>query len=323
MRHSSNESTGPTLLRLTELELQYLLRSKIAVLLLASFVIAGIGSAIGLVSTADTKLQMFNRTLTQAQDAGDSLTAALSRPLNVTSDGQGGMLVDNPLRYDFEQAQSSFSVLHPLGFSINALQSLMFLVVPLAAILLALALVTRDYRLGTLKVRSSRASFRTIRNSQFLATVCSLVFGTVVAILSAVAAGALLASSLQSDKHIVALANFGSATASEFGKTFGLEVGVGAFFAAAGWGIGLIVRQALIPAVAFTIWDLMCPLLGRFDPRTLWLTAARALLVFRGSFEIPTLSPTPALLVVVSLCAMAGVVALAGVLVSNRVTRYT
>lgn len=323
MRNSSKELTVPTIFRLTLLELHYLFRSRIAAILLAIFAITGVGSATGLASIANARLRRFAETMNTSLEAGITLEESLAEPLNITQVGQNGVYMDNPLRYDYEDTQATLSSLQPLGFSINALQFISFIMIPIAAFILALVLVTRDYKLRTLKVRSSRASFTGIRCSQLAATICVLLISAAAAMLAAVIAGIFASGTVESNSLVPFAEGVGSTTGYELCRTLVILTGIALFFGICGWGIGLIIRQALIPAIAFIIWDLVCPLLGPFDPRSLWQGIAQTMLAFHGSFEMVPVAPVPSILGLASLCGMAGVFAIGGFVVSNRVSRYT
>ncbi len=316
-------SIAPTRWTLTEFELGYLVRSWTALLLGIVFAATGIGSSLGLVSASNARLRVFERTLEQAVNSGDSLSAALSRPVTITEDGQGGVLIDNPLRFDFEQAQASLTALHPLGFAINCLQVLTFLAVPLTAAILAMSLVSRDYRLGTLKVRSVRAPVKALQDAQFTATLVAVAGAALVAVGVAVVSGMLLRGSLNGSPDVIPAPDSDVATWAELARTAALCLGTGAFFVALGWGVGLALRQALLPAVAFVLWDLVCPLLGPFDPRSLWLVAASRTFSFRGSFELPPIAPLGDGVVVAALAAMGAASILVGRFVSGRFSRFT
>lgn len=319
----SSGSTGATrLLRLTKLEFLYLIRSKVAFALLAVFLVCGVASATGLVSDTEVKVFTFGKSLSEAEAHGGSLADALSRPLNVTEKEPGLTQVDNSLRYDYEQARTALANLKPLGFAINTLQVLLFFVLPPIGFLTAISLTTRDYRLHTLKTRCSRVPLSTIRNSQYLAALGALVLGCLVAVFTSIVAGLILAGSATGGTPLAESVSASTATWPELALSSSFAVALILFFCSIGWGAGLVIRQALIPTVAFVTWYFAVPVLGPLDPRNTVFTTSQQMLSFHGSVQlIPIQAPASAL----ELSSFVGylvVFVLAGILVSNRVSRY-
>jgi len=281
-----------------------------------------VAATVGLVTRASSRLDLFHRTLQESARQGISLNQALSQPVEITHSDQGEM-IHNILRFDYENARIAAGALAPRAAMVNTLQLLSFVIIPAVCVVLGVVVATRDYRYRTIKIRAAREGLGSLHAAHLIACLVQTM-GALLAAMLASAVGAPVAA--WAHRRSGGGGEVGSTPVavpwSEVLTTLALTAAVTVFFCAVGVGLGLIFRKALVPALLFVVWNTMCPLLGAWDPRNLWLGIGRRTFTFEGVFTLATGGTVAVFSAACVLTALALATFTAGHALSSRTSRF-
>lgn len=272
----------------TDLRYQWAARHVLAMGITASLTV--LVGTLGLILRANHELAMLTRHLAGRKNPGAALERALAEPLNVMERPDGAVVYDNAIRYWYESAQAALLALDPIGFAVNAAQVATVLLPPAFA-LMAVVLVTRDGRFGTMRIRAVRFSLAQLHLGDLIGALV-LTLMTVVFLVGLAAALGPLARQWLVDADDSALFGPGPGTSVwELAGATGLLAAVAVFSVVVGLGLGLLVRRVLLSGVVLFVLYFGVPRMFAWDPRNLWLMFAEDVLSYEGALVLAPVVP--------------------------------
>jgi len=227
----------------------------------------------------------YSMTAEDYRSAGQSVDESLAAPSSTTATDNGGEIVDNPLRYDFEAAISASGRLSPSGASTNAFSLAAFLLLPVLGFITGVILATHDIRSGSIRVRWPRAGAVAL-----LGAKASLLCALMVMVLATVAVTSTVAGTLMSFR-LPPLVQSGELPFITPGFTLdilataALDLLVAAAFGCLGLAIASLLRERTFTITLFVLTYFLLPIVGVSDPRNFIPVAGQDVLNFGGSFQ--------------------------------------
>lgn len=246
----------------------------------------------GSLSGADVKLAQFQSTQAEAASSGVSLEEAMKHPVGESIQGNQTLL-DNPLRFDYEQAYNAHRALdgwHSVG---TGLEMITFIVLPLLFFLYGSAVAVGDVRQRILK---ERVVIQGARPYVVAKVVVVSVVALATAVLSAgvsLAATPILKAVFQPERtfdfpFIIEESGNGNPVVQIL-----FSAATALFFGLLGLFLGLVIRTTLIPGLMAGALLMVVPFAGPYDPRNILTAAGQTVFNFWGGFTPRTLSPVP------------------------------
>lgn len=272
------------LLTETRREIRWATNSRLTLFAIAIALAFTTWSAYTDVANSRSATEQFRQTAANFASAGQSVEDALSAPLNVTSNESGQSNIDNPVRFDFENAISAASVLNPAGAIATSLSFALFFFLPVAMYAIGLFAATTDLRNGAIVFR-----WPEVRRARIFVGAKTLLLAAVTLVISSTLVfGSLLAglvTSGMSPLHM-GLTSFATAPSLLGGVVlYGVAFVVGISYASFGLFVGSLTRERAFSLTVFTLAYFLLPLFGTWDPRNLIPSAAREWLAFHGTFQ--------------------------------------
>lgn len=298
-------------------ELRYQHASRYVLIAAGAAVLAVVATVVQLRNRAEHLVDLFARSLSQAEQEGVRLEDALAAPVRHTS-ADGVNSVDNVLRFDYENAVAGLTSLNPGPTAVHTLEFSTFIVFPVIFACYGIVVSTYDYRFKTLKVKASAHG----RSQVMLAKALSLLAITGVVIVSTLIAAWLLATVSSRFFALDTPEELPGATLNRAGGLLpGLGIAVASclFFGVLGLALGTIFRSAVAPLIGFLVVNFIVPILIAFDPRNLVAVLGHHAFTFEGSFQLVEPRGMPALVAALALVAIsAALMAVAWLLFSRR-----
>ncbi|MGO4227423.1 hypothetical protein AB4Y72_00985 [Arthrobacter sp. YAF34] len=202
-------------------------------------------------------------------------------------------LLDNPLRFDYEQAYNAHRALdgwHSVG---TGLEMITFIVLPLLFFLYGSAVAVGDVRQRILK---ERVVIQGARPYVVAKVVVVSVVALATAVLSAgvsLAATPILKAVFQPERtfdfpFIIEESGNGNPVVQIL-----FSAATALFFGLLGLFLGLVIRTTLIPGLMAGALLMVVPFAGPYDPRNILTAAGQTVFNFWGGFTPRTLSPVP------------------------------
>lgn len=304
-----------------ELRLQLSSRYVLGAGLLTALV--GVVSARNLVVHTNALHEQFLTSLADSDQQGVSLAEALAQPV-VVEESTGQTYVENVLRFDFEAAATAVHNLGIVGFTVNYLQFVSFVVMPVVAFILGCSVLSRDARQKTLKARVFRVGRLRLYGIQLVATVVTAVASILIGLVAAAISGyAFAAASLDAVDQRVLAAPATGIPVTEWVATLALVVLSTAFFVVVGAAVGIALRTVLIPSLVFVAWNLAFPIMFPWDLRVAWAALGNRVFGFDGVFSLSVPHVVNPLLAVGYILVVVLAAGLAAVYAAQRRTTFT
>ncbi|MCU1532531.1 MAG: hypothetical protein JWO49_2102 [Arthrobacter sp.] len=309
------------LLRSIRTELRYEAWSKMLLWPLAVSVLSVGLTLSGSISNAAVTLSRLHSTTAEAQANGVSLTDAMDRPVNLSVQGNQQFL-DNPLRFDYEQAYNAHRALDGWNSIGTGLEMMTFIVLPLLFFVYGCSVAVSDVRQRILKHRVTAQGA-----GPYVLAKVAVISGVAVA-------SVLLCAALSLAAGPVLKAVFYSTAAPEFpfpvqesGNSnpvlqFAFSAGTALLFGQLGFFIGLVTRALLLPSLVAGGLLMVTPFAGAYDPRNVLSVAGQGVYNFWGGFNPGVLFPVPTEAGLALMVLGVGVIALGCVKVWSRLTKF-
>jgi hypothetical protein len=247
---------------------------------------------VGSLSSADAKLAQFQSTQAEAASSGESLEEAMKHPIGESIQGNQTLL-DNPLRFDYEQAYNAHRALDGWFAVGTGLEMITFIVVPLLFFLYGCAVAVGDVRQRILKERVVVQGARPYVVAK-VAVVSGVAFAS--AVLSAgvsLAAAPILKAVFRPGRtfdfpFIVEESGNGNPAVQIL-----FSAATAVFFGLLGLFVGLVTRTTLLPGLLAGALLMIVPFAGPYDPRNILSTAGQTVFNFWGGFTPRQLFPVP------------------------------
>lgn len=259
-------------------ELRWLLYSRV---LLCAVVVGAVFGAWGVQSSIvhlEMVTEQYEALLQEIIAAGGTLEDALSEPVIVTSGPEGTEIIDNSLRYRFEEVQAAAAVLTPAGLSVNTLSVSCVLLLPFAGFAAGISIASHDRRGGGVVLRWPQSSVPRLVTAKVAALLVLVLVLVVLTAVSAMGLGWLRPASAAVTQALSLISVFAVAVFS---------VAIGVAFGALGLCVGSLYSGRAIPVLSFFAFMYLLPLQGAYDPRV-WITVSgQEVLRYSGSLRLP------------------------------------
>ncbi|MDO5093559.1 MAG: hypothetical protein Q4D79_09100 [Propionibacteriaceae bacterium] len=284
-------------------ELRWLTYSFTLHLAVATGLLFGVWNLYSAIALRDNRKSLFEDSLQQHAQLGETLEQALSRPLVVSVDAAGMETIDNPLRYDYEKMVEAMSVLTGPGLIANTLTLACMLLLPFAGFTIGMIIASHDLRSGGIVLRWPQLTPSRFLTAKLATSTGAMFVVVLIATLTSGVAGSFAGGGedgyplpqAPSALHLLALAGFATL--------------IGTVFAALGLLIGSTGTQRAFALILFFAVYYLAPLLGPWDPRQ-WITSSgQPVMHYVGELRIPQSDDalTPSLLLLaLTVVALAG-----------------
>lgn len=264
-------------------ELRWLTHSSGSVAVVAAGIVTAAAGVVSGVSSTVAAVDAFRSTLERYRANDEDIEAALGTPATVEVDGSAH-LIDNPLRYDLDQAILALTQLSPAGAVSATLTLCALFVFPVAGFIVGIFVSTHDLRSGSVIARWPQAGLAAVLGSKVLAVV-AVMSGLAVVTAASCVPLAWLGRGIVSGE-MAELAAF-EIEGPGLGRTLaimGLSILTGAVASVCGLLVGSVTRNRTFTTAGFTVGYLLVPLLGAGDPRNLIAAAGTGSLYFPAQF---------------------------------------
>lgn len=270
--------------------------------------------------------QLFKKTEAEYESLGIDIKQALGSPVKVkegelkSKDGDGE-IVENILRYDYEQFVLSLHHLQPKQSVIITMEWMGFIVFPLAFTLYAIYISSYDMRFKTVKVKAVKHDWKSV----LLAKQCS-VYMVMLAAMAAVLCTAYMSSfifySLASRVIPVDQFLISALPKANILLQFIVVLTVSFIFATIGFYLGVLFRSFITPALLYIIYSLLVPALGKFDLKNLLSNLGHAVFNFNGNFRLFTPVKVDMFPIIIILATSIGLLSAVTYYMAHRQSKY-
>ncbi|GGJ11911.1 ABC transporter permease subunit [Paenibacillus hunanensis] len=256
---------------------------------LVSAVFLSLVNIYGLISKAINAYNNYLKSYTFYKEQGVDVEALLKLP----GSAPGSSLVDNSVRYYYDQLSSTIYILDGVHLITPTLEWLLFAFCPIIFGLYGLYVATYDYKYKTLKLKMLHATPKHILTVKFIVSLICIIVVMVITLIISCLAG-LVASIYLSKKvpvysfPIVDTFSIGSLPLQLLYALFLCII-----FTAIGFLLGIIFKTTLFPAILIFVYNFFVPLLGKYDFKNLIASVAHSIFSFKGKFELIVPVPIP------------------------------
>lgn len=278
------------MLRSIATELKYPVLTQVITTIFIICTLLALINLYGLQRKAENAYTFYQTTYKTYQEQGLPVDDMLLEPLHVEKTN-GMELIDNPIRYHFEEVGTLLLLLHSSHVITPSLEWLGFVFFPLLFALYGAYIATYDYKHQTLKLKAIRTSWSRLLTSKLVALYLSILL--IILATLAVSYAASFWFYRQAAAHIppeIMQAATLPDTVSWIWQLLFIT-GISYLFASLGFTMGILLRGFVIPMIIFFTYNLIIPTLGAFDPVNLVAVLAHQLFDFRGRFQLFTPIP--------------------------------
>lgn len=270
--------------------------------------------------------QQFKKTEDEYKELGIDIKQALASPVKVKegelkSEDGDGEIVENILRFDYENFVLSLHHLEPKQSVIMTLELMGFIIFPLAFTLYAIYISSYDIRFKTVKVKAVSHDWKSV----LLAKQCSVYMvmaAAVIAVVCTAYVSSFVFYSLAS--RAIPVGEFTKPAVSKSNIPLQLVVvlAVSFIFSTVGFYLGVLFRSFITPALLYIVYSLLIPALGRFDLKNLLSNLGHAVFSFSGGFKLFTPVKVDMIPVVIILAASIGLLSAVTYYMAHRQSKY-
>lgn len=273
-------------------ELAYQYYAKIFLILVIPLLLVSSGYIYVQYQNTQNGYQQFLKTKAEYEKLGIDVKKALESPVKVTEgalkskDGDGE-IVENILRYDYEQLILSVHLIQPKQTVITTMEWMGFIAFPLAFTLYAIYISTYDIRFKTVKVKAAKRDWKAVLLAKQCSVYIVMFLASAAVLCVSYLAGlifyALAAKTVPVDQFAVSAPSKGNILIQ-----FIVLLAVSFVFATIGFYFGILFRSFIAPALLYIIYALLVPVLGKFDLKNLLSNLGHEVFNFNGSFKLFT-----------------------------------
>lgn len=307
-------------------ELAYQYHAKVFFILVIPLLIVSSGIIYVQYKNAESSYQQFLKTESEYRELGIDVKKALDSPVNVTegtlkSEDGDGEIVENILRYDYEQLILSLHLIQPKQSVVAAMEWMGFIALPLAFTLYAIYISTYDNRFRTVKVKAARYDWKMVLLAKQCSVYIVMLVTTAAVLCLAYLAGlffyALAARTIPVDQFTVSVPSKSNMLSQWF-----VVLAVSFIFATIGFYLGILFRSFITPALLYIIYTLLVPVLGKFDLKNLLANLGHAVFDFNGSFKLFTPETVEFIPIMLILLVFSGVFSVVAYYAAHRQSKY-
>lgn len=229
-----------------------------------------------------TDLEMYARTYEEMEACGENIDELLSQEANVmeeiTSKDTVQQLIDNPLRYDYDNLINSYTYIKGANIIVGLLENSTLIFIGLLAGIYMIYLITYEFSEKTIKTRLLMDKPIRLLLSKLLSGI--LIF-TVIYFLALLISWCIsfvwseyTLSSIDVDIEYIKF-GFDKVMMSVF-----ISYLISFLFLIMGFAIGLLLRKMSLSILTFLVLHLIAPSVGKYDYKNLILT------IFSSGFEL-------------------------------------
>ncbi|MFO6496104.1 MULTISPECIES: ABC transporter permease [Bacillus] len=307
-------------------ELAYQYYSKMLLLLIIPLLLISFGYIYFQYQNTEGSYRLFLKTEAEYKQLGIDIQKALDSPVKVkegelkSKDGDGE-IVENILRYDYENFVLSLHNLQPKQAVVTTMEWMGFILFPLAFTLYAIYISSYDIRFKTVKIKAVRHDWKSV----LLAKQCSVYMVLLVgmsAVLCAAYVSSLILYSQAARTIPVDQFTIPEVSKSNILLQFIVIAAVSFIFTTIGFYLGILLRSFAAPALLYIIYSLLVPVLGKFDLKNLLSNLGHAVFNFNGHFKLFTPVKVEIFPIILILAAAIGLLSAAAYYAAHRQSKY-
>ncbi|ANY65479.1 hypothetical protein BBD42_02610 [Paenibacillus sp. BIHB 4019] len=268
-------------------ELKYQIYSK--TLLLIFIITIGLSTLnlFGLVSKAEGTYDVYVKTYNEFKDAGIDVEAMLKSPINrdIKQNGSDRLTkVDNPVRFQFEEAGAASQLLKGTNIITNTLEWLDFVFFPIIFTLLGIHFVSYDYKYKTYKLKVIKAKWNKLFAGKLFALFTCTFFIFIFTLIASYMIGLYFHSQVVNRIPIEQFSSLPQIENNKFIIQLVFSLFICIFFSLIGFLMGILFKSFILPTIIFLVFNLLLPVLGKYDIRNMIAIISHEIFEFKGRF---------------------------------------
>lgn len=240
----------------------------------------------GLQTKAEGAYDLYIRTYNLYQEEGMDVESMMEMPVNIIKNDNTEM-IDNPVRYRFEEAEKAVQLLKGGATITQTLEWMTFIFFPIIFTLYSIYISTYDYKYETIKIKAAQFSWPKIISAKLFSLYAGVFIIFTCTLLVSYAVGNLLyngvISSLSSEDLLKMNLNI---TNNRLFLQIIFSLAISLLFSTIGFVLGLLFKAALLPIIIFFVYDLIIPIIGKYDIRNMISVIAHQIFDFKGRFQL-------------------------------------
>ncbi|EKF33963.1 ABC transporter permease [Bacillus xiamenensis] len=252
--------------------------------------------------TTKSNYAQYVKTETEYKELGIDIKKALTMPVKIEEGelaGAEGEVVENVLKYDYEQFIQSLHLMEPTQAISTNLEWMGFIFYPLAFGLYAIYLSTYDIKHKTMKIKAVRYQWNDVLFSKQLSLyVIILLFIPMICLISYMASH-LFYSAISQDIS-VQLFTYQDKTEHSILLQLMFVVCISWLFSTIVFYLGSLSRSFILSVVIYMVYFLLIPNLGVFDLKNMIANLALHLFSFKGNYQL--FVPIPISITAILIC---------------------
>lgn len=232
--------------------------------------------------------ELFNKTALEYKNENLNIEEALKEPVNIVDLGNEGNIIDNVLRYDFENLLKSIDNIKPSKITSQMLAYLSFIFFPIIFGIYGVLVSNYDLKFRTLKLRLLFTDIKTYILSKVISiSVVSIVVLFILMLVSIVISYFLygnISSNPELSKFIDISIPLNNSKNILIQILFSLFIIL--LFSNLGFCIGILTRNVLTSSLIICIYILIIPNLGKYDLKNTLIGIGNKLFEFSSNFQL-------------------------------------
>ncbi|MBD3859421.1 ABC transporter permease [Bacillus sp. 28A-2] len=291
--------------KITKNELLYQYYAKTLLILFIPLVLISLWNVYAQYETTKSNYAQYVKTETEYKELGIDIKKALTMPVNIEEGelaGAEGEVVENVLKYDYEQFIQSLHLMEPTQAISTNLEWMGFIFYPLIFGLYAIYLTTYDVKYKTMKLKAVRYQWNDVLFSKQLSLYVVILFFIPIVCLISYMASHIFYSVIS---HDISVQLFTYKDSTEYSILIQLlfVVCTSWLFSTIVFYLGSLCRSFILSVVIYMVYFLLIPNLGVFDLKNMIANLALHLFSFKGNYQlfVPIPISVTAILICISL----------------------
>lgn len=268
-------------------ELLYELYSKkIFILLLIVFGLSFI-NLMSLNKNISTNYELFKKTTNEYIEQNINIEEELKKEANIVELENGGNIIKNVIRYDYDNLVKSIESLHPSRIVNSTLSYLTFIYIPIIFGIYGILIASYDRKYKTWKIKAILNNIKT----KIIAKQISLIFITILSIMISLLGiyivSIFMYKNISNNNQFIQFIqenisyDIGSIVLQILFSTL-----IAILFSNIGFFMGVISNSSLFPSILLMIYSLLIPNLGVYDLKNIIINTGSRLFQFNGMFQL-------------------------------------
>lgn len=253
--------------------------------------------------TTKSNYAQYVKTESEYKELGIDIKKALTMPVNIEEGelaGAEGEVVENVLKYDYEQFIHSLHLMEPTQTISTTLEWMGFIFYPLVFGLYAIYLSTYDVKYKTMKIKAVRYQWNDVLFSKQLSLyVIILLLIPILSLISYIASH-ILYSAISNDIS-VQLFTYKASNEHSILLQFMFVICTSWLFSTLVFYLGSLCRSFILSGIKYMIYFLLIPNLGVFDLKNMIANLALHLFSFEGNYQLFVPIPVNIITILISI----------------------